>query len=200
MRPGWIRTYTGTYISVTCPEPEKIDVRDIAHQLSLECRWGGATTRHYSVAEHSIWVSKFVRELVPAEHREVATVHALLHDAHEAYLKDIPTPLKVLLEPAYSRLSDGLDAAIRVRFGLEAPSDGVRDAIHQADGYAAWCEAQALLAECKMAKSGSRPPEGLLARVPMATEVRRVLQCHEAEAQFLSHVRYAIAQLEHRIG
>lgn len=195
MRVGWVRTYTGIHISLTNPEPEMISLVDIAHQLSLECRWGGATTRHFSVADHSIWVTRFVRELVPEEHRDAATVHALLHDAHEAYIKDIPTPLKALLGEGYKKMADGLDLAIRQRVGIPAPSTGVSDAIHLADKYASWCEAKALLMECKGVKGGLEPPLNLQQKVPMASEIRRVSTSGAIEQAFLSYLGFAIKQL-----
>lgn len=82
----WITTYTGKKFHFLDPQPEEIDIVDIAHALSLTCRFGGQCREFYSVAEHSIRMAK----IVPAEYR----LHALLHDASEAYLPDLPRPMK----------------------------------------------------------------------------------------------------------
>lgn len=82
-----IRTYGGRYIDPLNPDPEAIDINDIAHALSNICRFGGHTMRFYSVAEHSL----HVMQLVKAPELKLC---ALLHDASEAYLLDIPSPVK----------------------------------------------------------------------------------------------------------
>ena len=111
--PGIIRTFTGRYINLLEPDPVQIDIRDIAHALSNECRFSGHTQRHYSVAEHSVVGSYFV----PADQR----LRFLLHDATEAYLKDLPKPLKMLPQfDFYNELEDMWAAAIATRFCIEA--------------------------------------------------------------------------------
>lgn len=83
---GDSRTCTGRHINLLEPEPERIDPFDVAHHLSLLCRFGGGVRQFYSVAQHSVLVSM----LVPAEH----AMWGLLHDAPEAYIVDLPRPLK----------------------------------------------------------------------------------------------------------
>ena len=82
----WITTYTGKKFHFRKPAVEEIDIIDIAHHLSLLCRFTGAVREFYSVAEHSVRVSL----LVPKELR----LSALLHDAAEAYINDISRPVK----------------------------------------------------------------------------------------------------------
>lgn len=82
----WITTYTGKQFHFLDPQPDEIDIIDIAHHLSLTCRFTGACREFYSVAEHSIRVA----DIVAYEYR----LHALLHDASEAYLPDLPRPEK----------------------------------------------------------------------------------------------------------
>lgn len=118
---AWIQTFTGRKFFPLDPDPEMICIEDIAHSLSLQCRFSGHSRRMYSVAEHSIALS---RELVD---RNLA-LEALLHDASEAYLSDIPSPLKRLPEFAFYRnAEDTLQALIYTKFGLPAtPSRTVK--------------------------------------------------------------------------
>lgn len=120
-RADWIQTFTGRQYWPAAPHPDDIDIKDIAHALSHECRYGGHCRKFYSVAEHSYWVSA----LVPREHAFVA----LLHDAPEAYIKDIPRPIKRSL-PDYRALEDLNWGAIAAKFSLpiELP-----DCVHHAD-------------------------------------------------------------------
>ena len=83
---SYIVTYTGRKFWPLDPKPEDIDIRDIAHALSMQCRFGGHAKRFYSVAQHSLFVSF----RVPVYDK----LWALLHDAAEAYLVDVPRPVK----------------------------------------------------------------------------------------------------------
>lgn len=91
----WITTYTGKQFHFLAPQPDEICIEDIAHHLSLTCRFTGACKEHYSVAEHSIRVA----EIVPNEYK----LHALLHDASEAYMPDLPRPEKAML-PEFKKM------------------------------------------------------------------------------------------------
>ena len=82
----WISTYTDKKFHYLNPTEEEICIEDIAHALALTCRFGGHCSKFYSVAEHSIRVSNIVPETL--------RLQALLHDAHEAYLHDVPRPIK----------------------------------------------------------------------------------------------------------
>lgn len=107
----WILTNSGKRFDLIDPQPDMIDLCDIAHALANECRFAGHSRYFYSVAQHSVLASR----IVPAEH----AFEALLHDATEAYLKDIPRPLKHLL-PDYRAIEQRVNSAIRARFGLPA--------------------------------------------------------------------------------
>lgn len=82
----WIQTFTGKKFYPLAPRPEDICIEDIAHALALKCRYSGHCLTHYSVAEHSVLVSRNV----PPEYR----LSALLHDSAEYVLPDIPSPIK----------------------------------------------------------------------------------------------------------
>ena len=83
---GWIVTYTGRKFYPLDPSPQDIDILDIAHALSNACRFSGHTREFYSVAQHSYLVAFTAGR----EH----ALYGLLHDASEAYLCDISTPVK----------------------------------------------------------------------------------------------------------
>jgi len=89
MIDGWIQTFTGRMFFPLAARPEDVDVRDIAHALSLKCRFSGHCREFYSVAEHSVRVS---RELEKLGRREATW--GLMHDAAEAYLADVGGPIK----------------------------------------------------------------------------------------------------------
>ena len=82
----WLQTYTGKMFWPLNPRPEDIDIRDIAHALSQEARYSGMTRFHYSVGQHCLLAST----IVAPEFQLLA----LMHDATEAYLKDIIRPIK----------------------------------------------------------------------------------------------------------
>ena len=110
VRPGsWILTHSGRHVELIDPDPAEIDIADIARGISRECRFSGQCLEFYSVAQHSVLASRFVSMEYALE--------ALLHDATEAFLRDIPYPLKRLL-PEYSRIEGILDRVIRRKFDL----------------------------------------------------------------------------------
>lgn len=108
-RGHWMQTYTGRKFYPTAPTVEDIDPIDIAHALSLLCRYNGHVTQFYSVAEHCVLMS----HAVAPEH----ALWALLHDATEAYVGDMVRPLKLQL-PEYREVEDHLMVVIADRFGL----------------------------------------------------------------------------------
>ena len=89
MNYNWIQTFTGKRVFPLRPRAEDIDIRDIAHALSLKCRFGGHISSFYSVAQHSVAVSTCRWLTTPVER-----LWGLLHDAGEAYLPDIASPIK----------------------------------------------------------------------------------------------------------
>jgi len=104
-------------VELDAPKPEQIAVEDIAAALSKVCRFGAQASRFYSVAQHAVLVHDLV---VEAGHRELAAT-ALHHDSAEAYVCDLPSPLKALLHAkgnhAYREAADRLDQAIAIALG-----------------------------------------------------------------------------------
>lgn len=107
----WILTHTGTKFHPLAPDPEAIHIEDIAHSLSLQCRFNGHSHQFYSVAEHSVRLSEIVEP-------ELA-LWGLLHDAGEAYFSDLPRPIKNQF-PRFRELEDKLVAVIMAKYGLQA--------------------------------------------------------------------------------
>jgi 5'-deoxynucleotidase YfbR-like HD superfamily hydrolase len=76
-------------------QPEQVDVGDIAHSLSHQCRYNGHCREFYSVAQHSVLVSRLLER---SNHPARIVMLGLLHDAAEAYLGDITRPVKLILD------------------------------------------------------------------------------------------------------
>ncbi len=113
MRTGdFIQTFTGKRFYPLDPRPDEVHIEDIAHALSNICRFNGHVKRFYSVAEHSV----FVALCTPIEHR----VAALLHDASEAYLCDLPRPIKLNVTGYHEAESRVMDV-IAEKFGFALP-------------------------------------------------------------------------------
>ena len=117
----WIQTFTGRQFWPLDPRVEEIDIRDIAHSLSMQCRFNGHCSKFYSVAEHSVlisWAASPENKLT-----------ALLHDATEAYLCDLPRPVKHSV-PGYKEAEAVVEKVIAERFGTMSPFP---DEVHELD-------------------------------------------------------------------
>lgn len=127
-RGNWIQTASGRRFWPLDPRPDEVHLEDIAHALAHLCRFCGHVRAFYSVAQHSVHVSR----LVPPD----LALHGLLHDAAEAYAGDVTLPLKLGLRgstTAYDAIEDALELAIEARFGLRELSTEERAAIKTAD-------------------------------------------------------------------
>lgn len=124
-------TYTGRKLYPQIPEADMVDIRDIAHGLSLACRFGGQCNEFYSVAQHCVVLSEYVGSFQGVKaftgnksyaERQALRREVLMHDATEAYYCDLPSPVKALL-PQYKVLEGKLDTVIRRKCGLPDEKD-----------------------------------------------------------------------------
>ncbi len=110
--PKWIQVKSGGQFYPLAPRMEDIHIEDIAHALANQCRFAGHTKRFYSVAEHC-WLVSCV---VPEEH----ALQGLLHDASEAFLVDVPSPVKHSPQMrGYREAESRLQRLIYTRFGVD---------------------------------------------------------------------------------
>jgi hypothetical protein len=107
-----IKLLSGGFFDFIDIENSTYTVEDIAHNLSHICRYTGAVEQFYSVAQHSVIVS----HCVPPEH----ALSGLMHDASEAFMSDLNSPLKALMKP-YKALEKKVEKEIFGRLNLPFP-------------------------------------------------------------------------------
>lgn len=129
----YIETYSGKKFHFLNPDPDEIEILDIAHSLGMQCRYTGHARFFYSIAEHSLIVS----ELCSPE----AQLWGLMHDASEAYLTDVASPIKQYLGK-YRDMEQILMNAIAEKYGLslEMPEE-----VHIMDRVALLAEADVMI-------------------------------------------------------
>lgn len=122
-----ICTASGVEFDPFNPEAERVIPADLAHALANKCRFTGHTEWHYSVAQHCVLAAELA---VSRGYSKEIAQWALLHDATEAYLPDVASPLKKLLAVwidhpvvgpdvvSFKVMENRLAAAIATRFGL----------------------------------------------------------------------------------
>ena len=132
----WVVTNSGQKLFLTNPDPESILIEDIAHGLSQTCRWGGQCKTFYSVAQHCYMISS----IVPRSD----ALWGLLHDAAEAYMTDLPRPLKMIL-PGYQLIESGILKAIAEKYGLP---ESIPSTVKKADNVMLATEARLLMNHC----------------------------------------------------
>lgn len=124
---GWLIMQSGHQFWPLDPKVEDIRIEDIAHSLAKQCRWNGHLSNinhHYSVAQHSIYVSLRVEA-------DISRLWGLLHDATETYICDVPRPLKPMI-PEYKIIEDKIAKTVIDKFNI--PFDNLIDAdLHRAD-------------------------------------------------------------------
>ena len=211
----WCQTFTGRAFPLLSPTPADVDWRDIAAALSKQCRYNGHCHAFYSVAQHSVLAA----EAATSEHfwdaldRQVfeAAIGAigeeaffravLLHDAPEAYIGDLTTPMKEAMRAAPNRfgtqaltimgppgthgiaafdaIEHGIAAAIHAKAGLPWPLGHVVEAaVKRVDLRMLATEARDLMAP--------PPRPWRLPVAPFGATLGDPLAPGPAESQFLS--------------
>lgn len=173
------RTPSGRLLDLALPDPDVIDLEDVAHCLARTCRFNGAVDSYYSVASHSVYVARRLDEFCV---RRVVQA-GLLHDAAEAYVGDMTSGLKRLF-PEYRALERQWGYAVAMRFGLPTPDGSSGVVIKEADLRARLSEARDLFAD-------GYPPELVVGCAGLTPyEARCVSQTpDEAEWSFLAMAR-----------
>lgn len=143
-----IQTFTGKMFDILDPKHDQICIEDIAHALSMQCRFTGHTKFHYSVAQHS-YLGSFVCQ---------EPLWFLLHDASEAYICDMSRPLKHFtgLGALYQTIEAKIMKVICERFGISTfqPSS-----VHNTDTAMLYAEKSALMRPCEWStKWGDETP------------------------------------------
>lgn len=164
---NWMQTYRGGRFWPLDPRPHEIHVEDVAASLSKICRYNGHCLEFYSVAEHSVYVSR----VVPPED----ALAGLLHDATEAYVGDVIRPLKSHLA-GYAGIEHRVWLALAARFGLP---ERLPDSVKVADN-------AVLLAE--MAQIMEDPPQPW--NVPGTAADVEILSLLPSDAKHLFLQRY----------
>lgn len=178
-------TYTGRQFWPLEPRAEDVAIEDIAHALSMLCRYNGHCRYFYSVAEHSYLVWLVVSRTAPGDYRH--QLRALLHDAAEAYLADVPRPVKPFLRN-YQKAEKRINRAIAQAFNL--PSLEKTDDIAYVDARILVDEAESLM-----------PIESVEWHKRFGEPLGVPIDClppGEAEEQFLSIFRGLQAELDPR--
>jgi len=107
----FVHTHTGKKFHFLNLHPDEICIEDIAHSLSLKCRFNGHTSSFYSVAQHCIQMSYW---------EKVHQKWLLFHDAAEAYIGDISTPIKQQF-PEIWKIEDQILHVLAKKYNLVTP-------------------------------------------------------------------------------
>jgi len=172
----WIQTFTGKKFYPFSPKVEDICIEDIAHALSLICRFNGHCREFYSVAQHSCLVSGLCgakRKNASKYHQDLAKL-GLLHDAAEAYLGDIARPIKSREDDDRERW---LFHKIKQVFGLDEYAPKLDEEIARHDASTLACEKAILIPHYLEWPGVTNVDPKFITIVPWAPE--------EAEAKFL---------------
>lgn len=119
MASEFITTVTGQRFYFNNPQPDQINLTDIAYALANTKRWGGHAYPAISVAQHSVMVAERLQRCGATP---MVQLQGLFHDAAEAYLGDIPTPIKAIM-PQYQALEMLVEDAIFKAFNIVYPMD-----------------------------------------------------------------------------
>ena len=140
---SYITTYTGKHFDPIEPDSSLIDIRDIAHALSMNCRGNGHVTSFFSVAQHCV---NCAREAEARKLSRRVILASLLHDAAEAYLSDVPRPLKSFM-PQYLETEERLLELIYSKYIGEPLSEEEQKQVIEIDDDMLYYDMEELLRE-----------------------------------------------------
>lgn len=176
-----IQTHVGLEFFPLDPKVESIDLRDVAHALSLKCRYTGHCLFFYSVGQHSVLMSRYLGK------RGASLLDqkwALMHDASETYLPDVAGPIKRFL-PDFCAIEDRVLQAVGARFELPWPKS---DLVTHADRLMYWRERRALMRDVPWldpAPDGLAPTDDIVRDIPIER-----WSPERAEAEFLDRFSF----------
>lgn len=150
----YIETYTGRKFNALLPVSDSIHIKDIAHALSMTCRFAGMGNAFYSVAEHSV----IVADRLPDKYK----LWGLLHDAAEAYIGDMPSPFKHLFAN-YKEVEANILKVIVSKYGLDPQEP---EAVKVVDRRLLHTEARFLIPECSWLDSSKVYPDVKIMALP----------------------------------
>ena len=128
--------YSGRRLYFLNPQPEQFTIEDIAHGLALTCRYNGQCKTFYSVAEHCIWVASSLPNSLKKA--------GLLHDAPEAFMGDMVSPLKQHM-PKFSEIEDKIHTVVNEKYGIKPLSDVDKSMLKMVDMQVRMTEARVLM-------------------------------------------------------
>lgn len=174
--PDYITTYTGIHFYPTAPKAEDIDILDIAHSLSLQCRGNGHVRTFLSVGQHCI---RCAEEALARGYSNRVALICLLHDGSEAYMSDVPRPTKREI-PMYSVWEERLLEVIYRKFLGDVPTEEELAVMKEIDDDVLYYDLLELLGE----QSSRQAPEIKVAFdyktfVPFAEVEKRYLELFE---------------------
>jgi len=181
-----IQTFTGLEVNPLDLKPEDISIWDIAHALSMKCRFSGHCRDFYSVAEHSVYVARETYKItqntkLPAfTSKKDILLGALLHDAAEAYLADIPRPVKKEIA-GFDKIEEKALRTIFQQFGISKSYKKIMEFVKNPDESLLVTEAAVLLRNPVLFEE-----KGL---TPASVEIKCLGQ-REAEHNFLKEFKY----------
>lgn len=210
--PQTMETYSGRMVDILNPAASDIDITDIAWALSRLSRFCGHTTSEqpYTVAQHSILVAELAEKFLvqtnsgnfnPAEVKYATfagqptyevILKALLHDGHEAYVSDIPSPVKrhPALMPVINAMEDQLDNAIFEKFNLSKNTPEIVSFIKRFDMLALKSEAKVL-----MKSAGAQWADSILPKYS-PIEIGPIMNSQEAFNKFQLKFNYLMNNLK----
>lgn len=175
-----MRTISG--INIVPGETNAPSLYDIGYALSQTSRFGGHTKKPWTVLQH-LYAAANLAKLLGFD--ELIQLHALLHDAHEAIIGDIPNPWKTEDMRQYQH---ELDTRIYLNIGIDLPSPDDQIILKEIDTMLLYAEAEVIGPK----KINNSDP---LARKAMRMSSRYTLPPHSSGKEFEKAVKYLLGKL-----